>query len=377
MRLELKAGLGRVLGEEADDAFPFLASAVGLSLERDAGERLRDLSSDSVQQQTFDSFYGLVCALARERPLVLVLEDLQWADDATLALFDEILRVTDEEPVLLVLSYRSEHDHSALDLAERARRRYRHRFSELELAPLRTDDAASLAASAAGAELPEAVATVLAERSGGNPFFLEEALRDLVERGVLRRHNGRLEPADGGALAVPALVQEALQARLDRLEATTREVVSVAAVIGRSFGLPLLEQLVPREQLRPALSELQRLDLVVEERRRPTPEYRFRHGLVQEVAYGGLVETRRRELHREVGKALEQLHRDAPRGGLRPARPPLQRGRRARARRRVPAQRQVTRRGPCTRRKRHSTCTAKRSRSWSATGRRSAPAGRC
>ena len=107
-------------------------------------------------------------------------------------------------------------------------------------------------------------------------------------------------------------MQEALQARLDRLEPTTREVVSVAAVIGRSFGLPLLERLVPRAELRPALSELQRLDLVVEERRRPAPEYRFRHGLVQEVAYGGLVEARRRELHRQVGETLEDLYRDAP-----------------------------------------------------------------
>jgi predicted ATPase len=125
---------------------------------------------------------------------------------------------------------------------------------------------------------------------------------------VLRRRNGSLELANGPDVTVPSLVQEALQARLDRLEPATREVINVAAVAGRTFGMPLLEALVARDDLRPALSELQRLELVVEERRRPSPEYRFRHGLVQEVAYGGLVETRRRELHRAVGEALEQLH---------------------------------------------------------------------
>jgi predicted ATPase len=83
--------------------------------------------------------------------------------------------------------------------------------------------------------------------------------------------------------------------------------VGVASVIGRTFALPLLEQVAPAEQLRPSLSELQRLELVVEERRRPTPEYRFRHGLVQEAAYATLTENRRRSLHRSVGEALEEL----------------------------------------------------------------------
>jgi oligopeptide transport system substrate-binding protein len=109
-----------------------------------------------------------------------------------------------------------------------------------------------------------------------------------------------------------AAVQEALQARLDRLEPDTREVISLASVVGRSFGTPLLERLVPPGKLRPALSELQRLDLLVEERRRPAPEYRFRHGLVQEVAYGRLLDAHRRDLHRAVGEALEGIHRESP-----------------------------------------------------------------
>src|SRR5262249_8072562 len=123
---------------------------------------------------------------------------------------------------------------------------------------------------------------------------VEEAGGDVVERG------------NGGV--VPAAIQETLQARLDRLAPQTREVAAVASVVGRTFGAPLLERLVPVDRLRPALSELQRHDLVVEERRRPTPEYRFRHGLVQEAAYRSLLDERRRDLHRVVGTALEELH---------------------------------------------------------------------
>jgi ABC-type transport system substrate-binding protein/class 3 adenylate cyclase len=312
VRLELKAELAALFGEDAEEAYPFVASLLGLTLEPDALQRLRDLNRESIQTRTFDVVSELVCRLAGDTPLCLVLDDLHWADESTLDLLEHLLAVTDEAAVCVFLLYRTEREHGSWRLGERARQRYPHRYREIELRPLPADASRTLATDAAGAELPDAVAELLAERAGGNPFFLEEALRDLVERGALRRDNGRFELAVGeDELVVPALVQGALQARLDRLDPATRDVLSTAAVAGRTFGLPLLEEVLPREQVAPALSELQRLDLVVEVRRRPTPEYRFRHGLVQEVAYAGLVETRRRRLHLQVGEAIERLAGDA------------------------------------------------------------------
>ena len=118
--------------------------------------------------------------------------------------------------------------------------------------PAPTDASRTLVGDAAEGELPESVAELLAERAGGNPFFLEEAFRDLVERGALRRKNGSWElGVELDELAIPALVQGALQARLDRLDPKTREVLLLAAVIGRTFGTQLLERLVPHEELSP------------------------------------------------------------------------------------------------------------------------------
>jgi ABC-type transport system substrate-binding protein/class 3 adenylate cyclase len=296
VRLELKAQLAVALGERADTHYPFLASLLGVTLEEEAEELLRTLARDSVQRQSHEAVVELVRALARERPVGLVLEDLHFADEPTLELFEKLLQLADEEAVAVLLLYRNDPDLPAWALGETARRRYRHRFSELQLEPLAPAEGARLAASAAGRDLSADVAAQLAERTGGNPLFLVEAARDAVERG------------DAGA--VPAAIQETLQARLDRLSPAVRDVASIASVVGRSFGIPLLERLVPPDQLRPALSELQRLDLVVEERRRPTPEYRFRHGLVQEAAYTSLLEDRRRELHRVVGTTLEELDPD-------------------------------------------------------------------
>jgi ABC-type transport system substrate-binding protein len=252
-------------------------------------------------------------ALARERPLCLVWEDLHWADESTLELVEELFDLADREATTIVLLYRSEREHGSWHLGERARQRFPHRLVELDLRPLAPKESTALAAGAAGGELPDEVGDLLAARAGGNPFFLEEAVRDLVERGVLHPVDTHWELTIAVEdLTVPLLVQETLQARLDRLEPATREVASIASVIGRTFGLPLLERLTDHDRLAPALSELLRLDLVVEERRRPAPEYRFRHGLVQEVAYASLTESRRRELHLAVARAIEELHADTP-----------------------------------------------------------------
>jgi ABC-type transport system substrate-binding protein/class 3 adenylate cyclase len=309
VRLELKAQVANLFGDAADDAYPYLANLLGLTLEPDAAETIRELNRESLQHQTIDVFAELLDRLADELPLCVVLEDLHWADEATVELLEKTLRVTEDAAVGLFLLYRAERESPVWRLGERARQLYPHRFREIELRPLPSDAARTLVDATADGELPDGVAELLVERAGGNPFFLEEALRDLVERGALTRSNGSWQLAvSPDELAIPALVQGALQARLDRLDPATREVLSLAAVIGRTFGLPLLERLVPHEELRDALLELQRLDLIVETRRRPTPEYRFRHGLVQEVAYSTLVEPVRRELHRRAGEALEELY---------------------------------------------------------------------
>jgi ABC-type transport system substrate-binding protein/class 3 adenylate cyclase len=310
VRLELRAELARTLADEAEEAYPFLVTLLGLALEPEQERRMRDFAPDAVQHQTFDWLYRLLSALARERPLCLVLEDLHWSDEATLLLLDELLPAAEQTAVCFLLVHRSDPDHPAWQLVDRARRRFRRSFLELELEPLPDADTRVLAEADAGGELSEELAQLLRERTGGNPYFVGEAIRDLRERGALKRQNGRVVLA--GEASIPAALQEALQARLDRLDAEAVELITTAAVIGRSFGLPLLERLLPRARLLPTLSELQWLQLVVEERSGPAPEYRFRHGLVQEAAYRTLLEGRRRELHLRVGEALRELHRDSP-----------------------------------------------------------------
>jgi ABC-type transport system substrate-binding protein/class 3 adenylate cyclase len=314
VRLDLKAALHELFGPGGDERYPFLANLLGLQ-EPDprAVEELHELSRDALHRRSLEVVSELVQRLSRDRPLLVVFEDLHWADELTLQAVEQLLELTEAEALGIVLLYRSERDLPSWSLGEHARQRYPHRYVEVELRPLAGDATLALAQALADAPLPAAVSDLISQRAGGNPLFVTEALRDLVERGVIRRVNGSWELAVApDQLEVPALVQGILQARLDRLDHAARETIAVAAVIGRRFGMPLLERVLDPETLPGALSELQRLELIVEERRRPYPEYRFRHGLVQEAAYAGLTEADRQALHGRVGRALEELAGDDP-----------------------------------------------------------------
>ena len=313
-----------------------------------------------MQQQTFAAISAVVRGLAEARPLFIVVDDLQWADSLTIELVEDLLDLTDEVQLGVVLIYRADRDQPSWRLGEHARAIFPHRYCEIELRPLPPrEPRAGRGAGRDGA--PGALADLLAERAGGNPFFLEEALQDLIERGALRRRDGVWELADG-QVAVPTLVQGALQARLDRLPPRTREVVSVASAIGRGFGLPLLERLLPHDAGRArALGP----DAARPDRRgqpAPAPEYRFRHGLVQEVAYGSLLEPARRTLHRRIGEAIETLYGET-------GEPSTARWRATSPRPTSPSARRATRcsramrRAPCTPITRRSSTTAARARS--------------
>jgi len=245
VRLDLKAALHELFGPD-DDRYPFLANLLGLhEADPRAAEELHELSPDALHRRSLEVVAELVQRLARDRPLLLVFEDLHWADELTLQAVEKLLELTEVEPLGIVMLYRSDRDLPSWSLGERARQRYPHRYVEVELKPLASEATTALAQALADAPLPASVADLIAQRAGGNPLFVTEALHDLVERGVIQRRNGAWELAvSPDQLEVPALVQGILQARLDRLDPPARDTIAVAAVIGRRFGMPLLERVV-------------------------------------------------------------------------------------------------------------------------------------
>lgn len=311
-RVGLRRQVEALFGEEADRLQPLLATVLGLPLERDASESLKHRAPDSLQAAIFDAVEALVGRLARDRPVVVAVDDTQWADPTSLQLLEHLLASTETAAVLVVLVGRPERDHPSWRLKEVAARQFGHRTRDIALEALNGDASAKMLGSLPGAsDVPEAVARRVLEVAEGNPFFIEELATSLVEGGfpVVASDGWRWE---GDAVVdVPRTVEAVLIARIDRLAPRSREVLTAASVVGRQFGVELIEAVCDRgTDVTGALRELGRLDLVREVRRWPRREYRFKHALIQQAAYGVLMEDWRRELHRRTAHGIETIMAD-------------------------------------------------------------------
>ena len=258
-----------------------------------------------------------VAALLRRlasRPTVLVFEDLHWADHATIEMLGELAGLARELPLLFVAAMRPDRGAPSRSLPDAVTEALGDRHVRLDLAPLDGERSRDLLVQLlGGGELPRPLERVL-ERSDGNPFYLEEVLRSLIDSGHLVKRDERwVVTGDLEGVDIPETLTGVLSARIDRLPAQTRRVAQTAAVIGRSFerrvlGTVLMQDSVPWKvgDVTPHLETLTYEELVRE--LQPEEEYAFKHVLTQEAAYDRLLTRRRMELHRLVAKVLERLY---------------------------------------------------------------------
>jgi ABC-type oligopeptide transport system substrate-binding subunit len=313
MRLALRKRVDALFGEGAEAVLPYLAGLLGVQREGESAERLRILDGETLKYQTLQSITRYFARLAESQPTVLVFDDLHWADPSSLEALENLLPLTDRLPLLLLLISRLEREHPSWQLKLKASSQYAHRFTEIALQPLDPTEQNRLVDNLLTvADLPEPVRARILERAEGNPLFLEEIVRDLIEREALVQDGERWRASgDIHDFAIPETLRGVLLARIDRLHADVRRTLQLASVIGKSFLYRLLEAIGEAEaQLEGHLAQLQRADLVREKARLPELEYTFKHTLAQEAAYHSLLLEQRRLFHRLVGETLEKLFTD-------------------------------------------------------------------
>ena len=233
-------------------------------------------------------------SLARKTPAVYVVEDAHWIDEVSESMLADFLTVIPQTPSLVLVTYRREYD-GALTRA--------HGQQTIALEPLIDPETAALVSERLGQDpslggLPDTIAA----RAAGNPFFAEEIVRELAERGVLRGQRGAYMSAAGVAeVSVPATLQATIAARIDRLDPKAKRTLGAAAVIGSRFGLDLLTSL----GVEPAVADLVAAELIDQVRFTGRPEYGFHHPLIRAVAYESQLKSARAEVHRRVAAAIE------------------------------------------------------------------------
>ena len=249
-------------------------------------DRALALPPEELRRRQLAAQTATVMASARAQPLVLALEDLQWADPTTLELLRGIAERGALAPLFVLITARPEF---------RASWGTRSHHSTISLAPLDRHQVQNMVGElAARHALPKEVVDGVTERTGGVPLFVEEVTRLLLERGE-----------QGGVQTIPPTLQQSLMARLDRL-GPAREVAQIGSVIGRDFSYPLIRAVAGMEDapLQMALERLAEADIVLVQGLPPESDYRFKHALIQDAAYENLLKSRRQVLHRRVGETL-------------------------------------------------------------------------
>src|SRR5262249_46385624 len=257
------------------------------------------------RRRTLDGIKRLLLRESQVQPLLLVFEDLHWIDTETQALLDSLVESLPTARLLLLVNYRPEYRHAW------AGKSY---YRQLRIDPLPPTSAEALLDALLGEDPNlDALKRVLIERTEGNPFFLEESVRTLVETGVLagERAAYRLTRATA-TLQVPATARAIVAARIDRLSPEDKRLLQAASIIGREVPFMLLEAIVPEdaEMMRRGLANLQAAEFLYETKLFPDLEYTFKHALTQEVTYKSLPQETRRTYHGQIARVLEESFRE-------------------------------------------------------------------
>ncbi len=270
------------------DSAPYLFHLLGV---KEGAGALGTLRPETIRAKILETITRLIGNTARRRPLLLVVEDLQWIDRSSEDLLTSLIESLPSMPILMVVTYRPGY---RLPWVERS-----HGGAEMTLGVLPPPESRAVVESIFGVRPPpEDIAQLILGKAEGNPLFIEELSRSLVEH-----------PEVDPTLVVPDTLQGLLMERIDRLPDDVKHLLQVASVIGREVGLPLLRAIWDESaDLDSALHELRRLEFLHEYPGGGVDVYTFRHALTQDVAYARLLDVRRRIHHEAVGHALEDLY---------------------------------------------------------------------
>ena len=284
-----QATLARLLPELADSAVPTVPSSTTEPPDRE-------------QFMLFDAVASVLRSAAEDRPLILVLDDLHWGDAPTLLLLRHVVRATERAPLLILGTYRDTEVDEAHPLAQAlAELRHARVLEALRLEGLGEEEVAAMVSSQSGRTAPVAVVRAIVDRTHGNPFFVEELLREVAA-----------EADFAAALTrIPDSVKDLLVRRLRRLDDGCRRLLTIAAVAGREFALDVIQTVAgaTAEEVAASLEQAVAAQVIQEP---SIGHYSFGHALIQETIYDRLSLTRRAQLHRRIGEALESALADQP-----------------------------------------------------------------
>jgi class 3 adenylate cyclase/tetratricopeptide (TPR) repeat protein len=309
----LTTSIESLFGERALEIVPFVLTLAGLPVSRPYADRLHGLEGEALTKLVLRATKQLLRELAKRQPLVLIFEDVHWADTSSVRLLEQLLGLIKQSALLFVLVGRPGYEESAEHLLEEARTRHTNRHHQIALEPFSEYASHRLIEHFfSGSDAPGTLRARIVERSGGNPLYLEEVIRGLIDSGALAERKGALTLGKGEeTITIPETIREVVMTRFDRLDLRQQRLLQQLSVVGRRIPSALVEKLAEeRSSLSADLAHLADLVLLVEE----PGGHLFRHALIREIAYESILKAERPRLHQRAAEAIEQTSAPGERG---------------------------------------------------------------
>ena len=287
---------------------PFLEAILAVESE-ESRKVVMGFQGEALTPKMIAATRGFLCGLTGGRPLVIVFEDLHWADEASLNLLLDVIDLSATQPILFLCMSRPDPASAAWDSIQKMSEHVGEHFTFIQLAPLEVAQTETLLNYLLGEnDLPKTIRELIVNKAEGNPFFVEELIRSLIEtRQIVRENSHWRAISDSAEIRLPNTLRGVLSARIDRLPERSRHVLQNAAVVGRTFDPRVLKRLSDLNgEFDVQIQYLTDVNLIEAWQN----EYAFRHVLIQEAAYESILLRTRAALHRQIAEILEELHRD-------------------------------------------------------------------
>lgn len=296
---------------ELDETRPFLQFLMGVQPSGAQGERIASMEPEQLRRQTFVAIHRIISFLALRQPLVFILDDLQWIDSISADLLLYLSHLIVSRRVLFVCAQRQKEISPFETVLARTRSMHPEQYIHLAINPLTITECRQLLNEfLASSDLPDSFLSLIITQSGGNPYFIEEFVRLLVEKDFLRLVRGKLvanRTLEADSLDVPASLESLIRARVDSLNSSARQLLQIASIIGHRFNIHILGQVAEREDNSLILSQLHTRGMLT-----PTMEadyWEFSHPLIEVIVYNSVLRAQRRILHHRTALALEKQRR--------------------------------------------------------------------
>ena len=307
---KLQRGIQRVYAEASDEIFPFIATMMGYRIEGKAKERTKDIEGEALENLILKNLRDLISRAASIRPVVIVIEDAHWCDISSVIFLESLFKLARNYRIMFVNVFRPGHKETGQRIRKFLDENLKVHSLEIKIEPLAYKESEELIQNLLHqTNLPVEINNLIIERAAGNPFFIEEVIRSLIDEGLIEiKENNFFLTKNIKYANIPESIDNVILSRIDRLDEKTKSLLKTASVIGRNFYFKVLEEAAETiEEMDSKLEYLKDVQLINERKKKDEVEFLFKHALAQQATYESIVEKTRKELHFKIAGSIEKV----------------------------------------------------------------------